>query len=98
MGEADGTGVKVSKWQMGKEWKMKIRHIVLGIRDFLRDWRHDRLVYKLFKMYRRAMYYEVDDSLFPIVEVREGSVWFYIKQRQIGEARRKNRGKKCTRS
>lgn len=68
---------------------MKIRHIVLGIRDFLRDWRHDRLVYKLFKMYRRAMYYEIDDSLVPVVEVREGNVWHYIKNREIGW-RRKN--------
>lgn len=62
-----------------------MKYIWFGIKDYIKDKRHDHYVYKLFCIYRRPMYFtpaEDDEMLLPIREWREGSVWHYIRQRK----------------
>lgn len=54
-----------------------------GIKDYLKDVLHDWHVAGLFKIYKRAMYCDSEyTQRLPIVEWKEGSVWYYIRQRK----------------
>lgn len=62
-----------------------MKAIILGIRDYLHDRRQSQAVYKLWKFYKRPIYFSAEDEkLYPVVEWLEGSMWHYIRNRRIG--------------
>ena len=61
-----------------------MKYMIQGIRDYIKDRRHDRMYEAITREYDQWMrdghkYYAV----IPAGEWKEGSVWHYIKQRKI---------------
>lgn len=61
-------------------------YIIDGIRDYIKDRRHDRLYNAVAREYDQWIY--IDDDIYAVIPCgtwREGSVWHYIKQRKIAK-------------
>lgn len=62
-----------------------MKNIILGIRDYIKDCCHDWRFHCIEKDYDYKLYYEDPDIDYwiPLVDWKEGSVWYYIKQRKL---------------
>ena len=69
-------------------------YVINGIRDYIKDCWHDWLLNRLQDIYPNATIYFYDhgyDADFETRHWKEGSVWYYIRQRRI--AKRMKHGK-----
>ena len=61
-------------------------YVINGIRDYIKDCRHDRLYNAVTKEYDQ--WARIDDKVYAVVPGgtwKEGSVWHYIRQRKIAK-------------
>ena len=65
-----------------------LKAIVLGIKDYIRDVRHDRLCGVVNDRYHQYVCEDVGEEEFEFAETypwKEGSVWHYIEQRRLAK-------------
>lgn len=64
--------------------QIKIQEVILGIKDYMSDCWHDWLVRQMKRYYFLIEKKEyAGDDWMPLHEWKEGSVWYYIRQRRI---------------
>lgn len=74
-----------------------MKYIWLGIKDYLRDIRHDRMVAYIEDNYYQFVCEDIGDEKFEFVRApywKEGNLWHYIQQRKIARKQKNNGGNK----
>ena len=68
-------------------------YILLGIKDYIKDWWHDWLSNRLHKVQGERIYtYDAEQDLTCwVYPWKEGSLWHYIHQRKIANKIKKER-------
>lgn len=56
-----------------------MKYIWLGIKDYIKDWWHDWLIRRLFKLFYKDKPHKLPDLW------KEGSIWHYIQQRKAAK-------------
>lgn len=66
-----------------------MKYILLGIKDYLLDAQHDKVLKRMYKYYTDIKVKDgLDNCWYNIHNWKDGSVWHYIKQRKIAKGKK----------